>query len=364
MQPPRLKQLCFLFSLILSFVSAMDLGSSRGFRRRLCWALGINGLLLGAYALGMRWLDWDALPWLRIGGGMEQFNVAFFHHCGAAACFNSGCLILIFHLATGDSSRPVAVAKVFFSALIIALAGATLPLWHSESAMAIAAGLLCAGLAWLILSKILWPSPILFRGALAALFFSLFAWQAHEIWHLHTHHSDGWKGAEATLSSAADRDARVREMANRRGDRLVVTSAPPRAVAWTAAARMAADHPLLGRGPGSWVKLIPLYSNEPIMQTFFQHRQFAHHDLLQIGAEWGILPALLFLFLWMGGLTQATSALENSNNANLGIIVGLVTLALHSLLHFPLQIPALQIWAALLLGSAWSTAENHSSAPA
>jgi O-antigen ligase len=324
--------------------------------------MGINALLLGIYAAGMRWLNWNALPWLRIGGDTEQFNVAFFHHCGASACFNTGCLILIFHLAATQSSRPVTAAKLLFGVLILALGAAVLPLWHSESAMVIAAGLLCAGFAWSLLAKIARPSSSCLRAALAMLFASLFAWQAQQIWHLHKHHSDGWKGAEATLLAATDRDAHVREMAGRRGDRLVVSAAPPRPVAWTAALRMAADHPLLGPGPGSWIKLIPLYSNEPIIQTFFQHRQFAHHDLLQIAAEWGILPALLFLILWIGGLMHATAAAGNHDNVHLSIIVGLLTLALHSLLHFPLQIPALQIWAALLLGVAWST-QNHSSAP-
>jgi hypothetical protein len=38
----------------------------------------------------------------------------------------------------------------------------------------------------------------------------------------------------------------------------------------------------------------------------------------------------------------------------MGLVLSLTALALHSMIHFPLQIPAFQLWAALLLGIAWS----------
>ena len=65
---------------------------------------------------------------------------------------------------------------------------------------------------------------------------------------------------------------------------------------------MAADYPLIGLGPGAWVKRSALYTRDSVVNTFYFYRQYAHHDLLQFAAEWGVLPALVALYQQQLGL--------------------------------------------------------------
>jgi hypothetical protein len=115
---------------------------------------------------------------------------------------------------------------------------------------------------------------------------------------------------------------------------------------------MAGDHPFLGDGPGAWVKRAVLYSHEPIMVTFFHHRQFAHQDLLQFAAEWGCVPAIILAVFWCGAIWRGTSP-RTWDPADAVTSLALFGVALHSCWNFPLQVPALQLTAAVLLGVLW-----------
>jgi O-antigen ligase len=126
---------------------------------------------------------------------------------------------------------------------------------------------------------------------------------------------------------------------------------------------MTADYPLVGLGPGAWVTHGVLYSNDTIVNTFYQHRQFAHHDLLQTAAEWGGLGAVAWLALWIGGFWRATRFDLQSPPAEIDLVLSLLGIAVHSTVHFPLQNPALLLWAVLLLGLAWSSRREIIPAP-
>jgi O-antigen ligase len=309
-------------------------------------------LAIGVYALGIRWLGLPLVPWALIDGGPERYDVSFFHHCGPPACLNVAWVLIFFFRPNQRRSSPFAILS---SLAILVLVALDLPLWRSQSAGAIAGGIFIIGATWTILQRRGFVTPARIRTALALAFAALLTWQALWAWRSLHNFPDHWVSAQQTIHIAPVRDARIRAHAMQRGDRLAFSTAPARPIAWIAAARMAMDYPFLGWGPGSWVRIIPLYSNEPLIQTFFQHRQFAHHDLLQTAAEWGILPALLFLSLWIGALLRATANTDPKTAEGMNLTLAVVVLALHSTLHFPLQIPALQIWAALLLAAAWST---------
>ena len=117
---------------------------------------------------------------------------------------------------------------------------------------------------------------------------------------------------------------------------------------------MAEDYPFIGLGPGAWVKRAVLYSNDTIVNTFYQHRQFAHHDLLQTAAEWGCVPALAWLVLWAGAFWLAARRHPDDSSAEAGLILALLGIGLQSMVYFPLQNPAILLWTVLLLGLAWS----------
>jgi hypothetical protein len=347
---PRLGNLLFLVSVLLGFLTAAELGVAEDFRRDVRDIIGLTGLAVALYALGIRWLGWSTPPWIQLADDTERFNVAFFHHNAPSACFNLAWPLLVFtkRVAHGNRLRRVIVVS------ILLLAVATLPLWHSYSAPLIAFGLLGLGFIWRTIPSKSSSWPWLVRGTIAALFVGIFAWQAWSIAAMKTAYPDGWVNAAQTLRDAPARDAQFKAAANLRGDRLVVSPAPPRPAAWLTAIRMTKDYPLIGLGPGSWVTHAILYSNDSLVSTFYQHRQFAHHDLLQTAAEWGGLGALSWMLIWLGAFWLASRRNPADPSQEAPLILSLLGIALHSTVHFPLQNPALVIWTALLLGLAWS----------
>jgi O-Antigen ligase len=343
---PRLPHLLFLASVLLGFLAAVELGDSKGFRRALLDTLGLSGLALAVYALGIRWLGWTSPPWIKLAGDTEQFNVWFFHHNGPGACFLLAWPLLLFR----ENSLPRRAAGVALAVVAIA----ALPLWHSSSPAVIAGGIFVLGMIWRILAAKITAWPQLVRGTIVTLFLGIFAWQISSTLAMRRDFPDGWVSAAETLQNAPARDAAFKMAADRRGDRLVASPAPPRPAAWLTAARMAADYPLVGLGPGAWVTHAVLYSNDSLVNTFHQHRQFAHHDLLQTAAEWGGLAALAWLVIWIGAFWLATSRDASGRFTEMDLVLSLLGIAVHSMVHFPLQNPALLLWTVLLLGLAWS----------
>lgn len=359
-QWPRPERFAFLAGALLGLLAVVDLGSSREFHRRLRATIGISGLALALYALGMQWLGWPTLPWINQAADTERFNVAFFHHSGPGACLNLAWPLLVFAGDDRGSGRILSIRSVAILLVVVAV----LPLWHSISAPVIAAALLFAGafLLWRMRSEKK-HSPLVVRALIAAAFLSIGVWQWRSLQPLRAE-SDGWVSAAQTERDAPARDALIKTAALKRGDRLVASTTPPRPAAWLAAARMASDYPVVGLGPGSWVKRVVLYSNDTIVNTFYQHRQFAHHDLLQTAAEWGGLGACAWLVIWIGALWRATGSISSGSTRDIGVMLALLGIAVHGTVHSPLQNPALLTWTLLLLGLAWSTSPSAAGSPA
>jgi len=351
---PREELLVFLAGALLGFLAVVDLGRSARFRGLLAATLGLSGFVVAIWALGLRWLGWPAPTWIEVASGTERFNIAFFHHNAPGAALNLAWPLLVFHPAWPPASRAGLIVRLALASVVLLTVAAALPLWHSESAPAIAAGLLLAGLAWPLATRLILPSRALFFALICAGFFGLFAWQLAGVQRLRVTHPDGWVSAAHTAREAPVRDAAVQAAAEKRGDHLVSSSAPARPAAWITGLRMARDYPLIGLGPGAWLHGAVLYSNDPTVATFYQLRQFAHHDLLQAAAEWGGLGAVAWLALWTGAFWRAMHAGPDS----LGPLLALIGLALLSLVHFPLQNPAIFLWSLLLLGLAWSCSET------
>ena len=338
LQMPRLERLGFFACVILGFLAAIDLGRRENFRRQLTFAVGLSGMAVALYALGFAHLGWPALPWTLIDDGTERLNVCFAHYSGPPACLNLAWPLLVF----GRAGR--------FGLVAVLPVAAALPLWDSAAGQAIAAGLLVVGAVWRWGETRGWFTPESLRAALGVTLLAVFTWQTFSVGQMRAQTPDGWISADKTLEDAPIFDAELRTRADQRGDRLLPSNAPGRQSAWLCAARMASDYPLIGLGPGAWVKRSALYSRDPAVNTFSHYRQYAHHDLLQFAAEWGGLAALAALFLFAGGIWRAVQR----HPADIGLVLALVGVALHSTVDFPLQNPALQLWTALLLGLTWS----------
>jgi hypothetical protein len=335
---------------LLGFWAAVDLGRKASFRRALGWTVGVCGLVVSAYSVGQRWLGWPAPDWLFASNGLDRFSSVFFNYSASAACLNMSWVWLVF----GNCSRWKK-GRWIASPAILLLVVAALAAWPATSGWGVAGILMVVGTA---ASFLFWKNstvaPHLMLAAIAGLFLAAFFWQISWVHTMRATHSDHWLSAENSLMQAPARDAQLRALVALRSDHLVTSAAPALPAVWLTGARMAGDHLLLGVGPGSWVRESSLYSNDALVNTFFHMRQFAHHDLLQTAAEWGGLATVAWLVLWIGGIYRSARRCLTEGPEDIGLILALVSIALHSLVHFPLQVPALQIWTALALGLAWS----------
>lgn len=345
---PEADHLSFLICTLLGFMAAMDLGTDEKFRRELTQVIGLSGVAFALYALGIKWLGWSNPPWIDLANDTEQFNVGYFHHNAPGASLNLAWPLLVF------SSPPLLKKTAFVDrTAVLLITAAALPLWHSRSAPAVALGLFLAGLL-AALSGTRWVRfPRALPFGIAAAFLVIGSWQAWSIVRMQSTYPDHWVSAAQTRQDAPARDAKVKALAETRRDHLVASPAPPRPAAWLAAVRMAKDYPLIGLGPGTWLKRAALYSNDTIVNTFYQHRQFVHHDLLQVAAEWGCLPAIAWVVLWIGAFRREARRVTLSPTYPTGLLLALLGIALLSTVHFPLQNPALLLWTVLLLGLAW-----------
>lgn len=330
---------------LLGLIAAAELAANTRFRRRLYLILGGNGLLIATLALSERLFGVGTPPWVTIASHRETYNICFFHHNFPGATLNLAWPLLLFC----STCSPTGWRRLGFVSLVIGLVAAALPLWHSRTALALALCLATAAFIWSLLPASRRPPPRLLALLAAATLLGVQAWQLHLIKRLDRTHPDGWANAATALHEAPIREGTFKVLMAKRRDRLVPSSAPAREVAWRTAVRMAADYPVLGLGPGAWTARATLYSHDSLIHSFHQHRRFAQNDLLQTAAEWGGAPTILWILLWGVALKRSTRLVLIGEG---GLFLALFALALGSLVYFPLQNPAIQVWTALLLGVA------------
>jgi O-antigen ligase len=138
-------------------------------------------------------------------------------------------------------------------------------------------------------------------------------------------------------------------------------SANNRATIWKDTIRLIDIHPWVGTGLGTFSIAYPA------VQTSFEGRlvSHAHNDYLEFASELGI-PAALLLF---GGifyllLQSARSFRRNENRLDrivaLGCFGSILSILLHSLTDFNLQIPANALVFAVVLGMTYTNTSKHS----
>ena len=117
---------------------------------------------------------------------------------------------------------------------------------------------------------------------------------------------------------------------------------------WAAALRMIGDSPWLGLGLGTFENAYPLYADH--VYPFVMDK--AHNDYLELAAGWG-LPATLWLgaLFWLTALCVRGVFRRNRNRSFPLLAVGATGLvAFHSAFDFSLQIPAVAVTYAVILG--------------
>ena len=153
---------------------------------------------------------------------------------------------------------------------------------------------------------------------------------------------------------------------------------------------MVPDAGLLGFGPGTFRAIFPSYQmtydfgGRAVPEFWTTHNwTHAHNDYLQTLIEWGHLGAALWLLIFLGGIWRAATLLcvsdrrmrspsppleragerrpirSRSHRLLIGCsLVALFGVLLHASIDFPLQIPSLQLYVAVLLGLCWSQPTN------
>jgi O-antigen ligase len=117
-----------------------------------------------------------------------------------------------------------------------------------------------------------------------------------------------------------------------------------------------------GFGPGTFRVVFPYYWRFPTELTGRWH--FLHDDYLQTILEWGWAGAACWALIFFGGFGAAFVGLKRMRRhktlSRLSrmlpvVLIALGTVAVHSLVDFPLQIASLQLYAATYLGICWSS---------
>jgi len=124
------------------------------------------------------------------------------------------------------------------------------------------------------------------------------------------------------------------------------TSASARLDYWQAAATTLAERPILGSGPGTFIR-----NYQRLKPPEAEMTRLVHNDYLQQGSDSGAVGMLAY-----SGFAVALLALlyrRNTGDGLCGVWLGMVGLAAQSLVEFGLYIPALSWSFFLLAGWAW-----------
>jgi hypothetical protein len=121
---------------------------------------------------------------------------------------------------------------------------------------------------------------------------------------------------------------------------------------------------LLGFGPGTWSQSFPRFTDDTLMRTFYLQMQFAHQDYLQALVEWGLLGTAAWAILVVGAMRRGYYRLARcrvrggvigaEEGMIAGAMVGLLGVLAHGMFDFPLQVPSLQLYVAVLVGMLWA----------
>ncbi len=122
-----------------------------------------------------------------------------------------------------------------------------------------------------------------------------------------------------------------------------------RPLAWTAATRMIEDSPWLGLGLGSYENAYPLYATQFI--PFILDK--THSDYLELAAGWGLPAAIAWwlAMIWLVVICIRGIFTRRRDRIYPLLAVGATALvAVHSAFDFSLQIPAIALFYAVILG--------------
>jgi len=127
------------------------------------------------------------------------------------------------------------------------------------------------------------------------------------------------------------------------------TSLSARWTYWEAGWKSSMEHPLLGSGPGTFVRVFSLSKPEDAEMA-----RLAHNDYLQQASDSGWIAALLYLAWIVWPLIRCRPQQGLKQNPTLTVVwIGLCAWSIQNTIEFGLYIPALSWPFFLLLGWLW-----------
>ncbi|MES2695363.1 MAG: O-antigen ligase family protein [Verrucomicrobiota bacterium] len=131
-----------------------------------------------------------------------------------------------------------------------------------------------------------------------------------------------------------------------------------RSIGYDAAFAAISARPIWGHGPANWMGAASQHSKDPLVRTFFQFLQFTHNDFLQVAVEWGVVAAIGWAGLLVGGAGSVVYIAFRHRRADplvLAAAIGATAVLLQSLWDFPLQMGAIVLTVSTLSGLCWAS---------
>jgi O-antigen ligase len=332
------------FSLALGLYLGL---SSRRSTQFVLWSLLVSVALMAAVAIAQKYAGAEAVLWT-LKSENQNFWGSFFYRNQGTAFLNWGIVIagvLYFYHARRSREALRSGGPHFLAFCLIGLIAVSVGLALSRGGILFAA-VLCVCFLLLVLidfalSSSRFPlSTIVPLAGILALLLSAGLYQANR--------AIDWQAVEERFGDIgetieeADRDARVLSSK----------------LTW----KMAQDQLWTGWGAGSFRYAFPMYQQEvPELFYGFYHRKrqewmgrkfyrYAHNDILQFLAEYGVVGSGLLLLAIAGFLLPALSAIRRAPFAALFLLAGIACAAGHAFLDFIFHSPA--YWVAFIAGIA------------
>lgn len=148
-----------------------------------------------------------------------------------------------------------------------------------------------------------------------------------------------------------------------------------RGVVYRAAPQLILDAGWFGHGPGSWTAVASHEFSHSYVRSFYLWVQAAHSDPLQVFVEWGWVGGTAFLVLGLGALVRlgrsvarrtagGSRAMPFDAALDTAVWLAIAAIGVQACFDFPLQVSALLLPTAALVGLGWSAPHAARHAPA
>jgi hypothetical protein len=332
-------QLLLVTGLIGAFWISSDWAASGRWQTRVWWAMSLTGVSLVALGLAQRVTSAPAIFWDPVADTGSTFFATYRYHANAGAFLNLVLPLIAAQTILAFTRRSSHAGTAFWCIATLTTAACAF-VNVSKAAMVITALILlvlsCRQLKQV--EFVNWFETK--RAVLGTVFVVLFSGL---IWAFGFGDSlNRW--IELTTSDVG----RSRWLV----DEAIVRYALPASGWW-------------GYGPGTFQITFPFFTQQ-LGDRVTGIWQNAHQDSLQTLMEWGYLGGAVWAALFFGGVGIAIARLRRQSSWNTqpsllswACLLSICGLLVHGLVDFPLQIPSLQLYAAVLLGFLWNLSDSR-----